>query len=82
MSSTVRISASTHQTLRELAEREHSPLQTILERAIENYRRDRFLDAVNTTYAALRSDSAAWQVEIDERDEWNGTNGDGEPAGE
>lgn len=82
MSSTVRISEASHRALRELAHREHAPLQTVLERAIENYRRDRFLDAVNTTYAALRSDPAAWRIELDERDEWNGTNRDGDEAGE
>lgn len=82
MSSTVRISDSSHKALRELADREHAPLQTVLERAIENYRRERFLDAVNSTFAALRSNPHAWQAEIDERNEWDGTNRDGDEAAE
>jgi predicted transcriptional regulator len=82
MSSTVRISDSSHRALRELAEREHAPLQTVLERAIENYRRDRFLDAVNSTFAALRSETSAWHVEVGERDEWDRTNRDGDEAPE
>lgn len=82
MSSTVRISESSHRALRELARREHAPLQTVLERAIENYRRDRFLDAVNSTFAALRSDAGAWRAEVSERDEWDRTNRDGDEAGE
>lgn len=78
MSSTVRINESAHRALRELAEREHAPLQTVLERAIESYRRDRFLDAVNATYAALRDDPATWTLESEERGEWNITNRDGD----
>jgi predicted transcriptional regulator len=78
MSSTVRINDTAHRALRELAEREQAPLQTVLERAIESYRRDRFLDAVNATYAALREDPATWKLEREERDEWNITNRDGD----
>ncbi len=78
MASTVRISKESHRTLRELANREHAPLQTVLERAIENYRRERFLEAVNATYAELRRDQSAWKAELDERDEWSGTSADGD----
>jgi predicted transcriptional regulator len=78
MSSTVRISDVSRKALKELAEREKAPLQTVLERAIENYRRERFLDAVNDTFAALRANRAAWTSELNEREEWNGTNRDGD----
>jgi predicted transcriptional regulator len=82
MSSTVRINETAHRALRELAEKERAPLQTVLERAIENYRRERFLDAVNATYAALRADPGAWRTELEERDEWDATNGDGDEEDE
>jgi len=78
MASTVRISKSAHRALRDLAEREHVPLQTVLDRAIENYRRNRFLDAVNATYDALRSDPEKWTTELKEREEWTRTSGDGD----
>lgn len=78
MASTVRISKSSHRALRDLAEREHVPLQTVLDRAIENYRRNRFLDAVNATYEALRSDQRKWTTELNERAEWSRTAGDGD----
>jgi len=80
MASTVRISEPSHQALRDLAEREQVSLQTVLERAIENYRRNRFLDALNATYEALRSDPEKWTAELNERNEWSGTaiDGDGE----
>jgi hypothetical protein len=75
--SNVRISETTHQTLRELADSEKAPLQTVLERAIENYRRQRFLEAANRQYAALRADTDAWSNEQAERDEWDHTTDDG-----
>ena len=77
MASTVRISESSHRALRDLADREHAGLQTVLERAIESYRRQRFLEEANRTYAALRSDSVAWGAELDERADWDHTVDDG-----
>jgi len=78
MAATVRISDAAHKALSELAESEQVPMQTVLDRAIENYRRNRFLDAVNKTYASLRSDSQAWAVELEEREEWSRTVTDGD----
>ena len=78
MASTVRISEPSHQALRDLAEREQVSLQTVLERAIENYRRSRFLDALNARYEALRSDPQKWTAELNERNEWSGTAIDGD----
>ena len=63
--------------LRELASQEQVPLQKVLERAIEAYRRERILDSTNTAYGALRADSLAWQEEMDERSTWDTTLADG-----
>jgi hypothetical protein len=52
-------------------------MQTVLDRAIENYRRKRFLDAANQTYADLRADLMASQAEAEEREDWEATIGDG-----
>jgi hypothetical protein len=57
---TVRISETSRQALRQLAERTGQSMQALLDRAVEEYRRKLFLDAVNAGYAALRSDPAAW----------------------
>lgn len=76
---TVRISAAAHQALAALAEDEKVPMQTVLDRAIEHYRRNRFLDAVNAQFAALRTDTPKWKAELAERAEWSGTLNDGEP---
>lgn len=75
--SSVRISDSSHQALKELADCEKAPLQTVLERAIENYRRQRLLEAANRQYAALRADASAWAKEQAERDDWDGVLADG-----
>lgn len=71
--STVRINEGTHKALRDLAESERISLQTVVERAIENYRRQRFLEAANRQYAALRADPSAWADEQAERELWDQT---------
>ena len=77
MSSTVRISETSHRALRQLAEREHASLQSVLERAIENYRRQRVLEAANRQYEALRADRRAWTLEVAERKAWDRSLSDG-----
>lgn len=51
-------------------------MQTVLDRAIEDYRRKRFLDAVNKTFADLRGDTKTWADETQERREWDASIGD------
>src|SRR5207247_2323868 len=53
------------------------PMQTILDEAIDQYQRDKFLDEVNAAYARLRADPKAWKEELAERQDWNGTLIDG-----
>jgi len=77
----VRITEHTHQALREIAQAEHQSMQSVLEKAVEDYRRRRFLEEVNAGYAALRNDPEAWQETQDERAEWEGIS-DGLPEGE
>jgi len=72
-SSTVRISSNSHRALRDLAEGERVSLQTVVERAIENYRRQRFLEAANRQYAAQRANPSAWAEELAERELWDNT---------
>jgi hypothetical protein len=52
-------------------------MQEILERAIEGYRRERFLEEVNAAYAALRQNSKEWKEMQAERRQWETTLGDG-----
>ena len=74
---TVRVPESSRGVLGQLAEREGVSMQTILQRAIEEYRRKRFLEDANVAFAALREDESAWSEEVAERGEWECTLADG-----
>jgi hypothetical protein len=77
-SSTVRISKESGNILREIAAQEKKSLQTILDAAIEDYRRHRFLQEANKAYSILREDSKAWKAELDERKRWDPALSDGQ----
>jgi len=72
-SETVRINPGTHNKLKELAELEGESMPAILDKAVEAYRRQRFLEDVNRAYAELRGDAKAWAQEQSERREWDAT---------
>jgi hypothetical protein len=73
----IRISQRAKATLRELSKREGRSMQAVLDEAIDHYRRETFLDQANAAYAKLRKDPKAWQQELAERAEWDGTMMDG-----
>ncbi|MEW5987984.1 MAG: toxin-antitoxin system protein [Chloroflexota bacterium] len=74
---TVKISETGRERLRELAVSEGASMQAILERAIEYYRRRRFLEGVNAAYAGLQQDSEATATLNEERALWDATLMDG-----
>ena len=64
-STTVRVSTETHELLRKLAEATGEPLQRVLERAVENYRREQFfaeLDAATPGHAILASNTSSLSI--------------------
>ena len=73
----VRISAYSHELLRRLAREERESMQSILERAIEHYRRESFLRAANDDFAALKRDAKGWKEALREREIWEQTLADG-----
>jgi predicted transcriptional regulator len=77
MSIMVRVTDETRVALRYLAEDMNEPMQQVLAKAVEAYRRQRILEQTNAAYDALRSDQQAWQELLDERAEWDVTLGDG-----
>ena len=77
---TVRIREATRETLRELARSQREPMLSVLEKAVEEYRRRLFLESVNEAYAALRSNPREWAAELRERAAWDGTLEDGLPS--
>ncbi|NJK74549.1 MAG: toxin-antitoxin system protein [Microcoleus sp. SU_5_6] len=74
---TVTIDSTFYKILTELSAISGKSIQAILEQAIEQYRRQQFLEAANQAYIALRNDSEAWQEELEERSVWDITLEDG-----
>ena len=74
---TVRVKPETHEALRKLAREMNEPMQDILARAVEDYRRRWILEETNAAYAALQADPEAWAEELAERALWEGTLADG-----
>ena len=73
---TTRISGPSREVLRRLAEESGESLQAILAKALEVYRRQRFLEESNRAFEALRTNAKAWKVEQAERKAWDITLGD------
>ncbi|HEY9853104.1 MAG TPA: ribbon-helix-helix protein, CopG family [Leptolyngbyaceae cyanobacterium] len=76
-SCTVAIGSTSYKTLQELAARSGESISEILDKAIEQYRRQKFLEEANQAYTALRNNSEAWASEIEEREAWDITLADG-----
>ncbi|HOS92246.1 MAG TPA: toxin-antitoxin system protein [Armatimonadota bacterium] len=76
-STTVRLAESARQVLRELADQSGDSMSTVLEKAIECYRRQRFLEDANAGFTALRANPEEWRDELEERQAWEATLGDG-----
>ncbi len=70
---TVRIPERTHQTLKEMAEREGKTMGAIIEDLVEQDRRLKFYQAVDEAYEALWADHVTAQEELEERQEMEGT---------
>ena len=52
-------------------------MQSILDSAIERYRRERFLRGANADFARLKRDPKAWKQELRDRELWDRTLADG-----
>jgi predicted transcriptional regulator len=77
MTTTIRVSTRTRDLLQELAQRSGGSMQSVLEQALEQYRRQKLLEAANDAYADLQTDEAAWAELEREREEWDSTLADG-----
>ncbi|MEO0869806.1 MAG: toxin-antitoxin system protein [Cyanobacteria bacterium J06642_11] len=74
---TVPISRTAYEVLKSLATHSGETLQAVLDKAVESYRRQLFLEEANRAYAALRNDTDAWAEELEEREAWDYTIADG-----
>lgn len=69
-STTMRISTESARVLREIARETGELMQKILDRAVEERRRNLFLQEANTAYAFLKKASTLWDDELAERRAW------------
>lgn len=70
---TIRISRVSHRALKELATRSGEPMQKVVSKALEEYRRRLLLEQTNAAFAKLRRNRRAWQQELSERAAWDQT---------
>ena len=77
MATTIRISPSSHEILKEESKSSGRSMQSVLDEAIEQFRRRRFISEVNTSFAQVREDERAWGEVLEEREAWDTTNKDG-----
>ncbi len=73
MLSSVRIGENAKNILRDISQQEKSSMQAVLEKAIENYRRQYLLKQTNSAYAKLRNNPTAWEEEINKQSRWEAT---------
>lgn len=73
----IRVSESTHAILACLASDTGSSMQEIVDKAVEEYRRKKLLEATNVAYAALRLNPDTRTELEQERAEWDAANLDG-----
>lgn len=74
---TVRISQSSWKKLKTIAAKTDNPMQEVLDKAIEEYRRKCFLEEANKAFEALRNNESSWKEELTERKEWDNAIDDG-----
>ena len=69
-STTIRVTLTQRDRLRQLAEQRASTMADTLDDALEALRRDQFYRGMAEAEAALRLDQAGWADYIAERDAW------------
>jgi hypothetical protein len=73
----VRISSNSYQILKTLSAEEGQSMQSLIDNALENLRREKILEAANQAFAALKADKNEWNEELAERELWENTLSDG-----
>lgn len=76
-SSLVRISSKSKETLETLAKKSGEPMASVMDRAIEAYRRRMFLEETNRAYAKLRANPKESKEYDEEISAWDATLMDG-----
>ena len=69
----ITINKNTHDVLLRISKQSGDNLQTLLDKAVEQYRRQMFLLQANQAFVTLRKNELLWQDELNERQEWDRT---------
>ena len=73
----VRVNKQTHYQLGKLANEIGVSMQVMIDRAVELYRRQCFLDGLNADFECLKERGSEWDDEKAEREIWDSTLCDG-----
>lgn len=73
----VRVNESTHSAISSLAKELGESMQSVVDKAVERYKRDIFLEQLNQDFRCLRENEEDWNVELEERRLWDNTLLDG-----
>ena len=73
MSVTVRISPETREIVQRIAQESNESMQSVIAKAVEEYKRYLLIARTNEAFAALRAQPRQWAEELEERHLWNAT---------
>jgi predicted DNA-binding protein len=73
----VRISSTSYQILKTLSKDKGQSMQSVIDEAIEDLRRNKLLEETNLAFSALKANKTAWKEEVRERELWENTLSDG-----
>ena len=73
---TVRVSLKVRNILKDLSRETGEPMASILNEAVENYRRQLILEKANQAYKKLKENQEMWKEEVEERKMWDSMNMD------
>jgi hypothetical protein len=73
----LRINERTKAALRSLAQERGEPMSRVVEGLVEAARTEQFFAAADASYRRLRGEPEGWAAELDDRDAWESTLGDG-----
>jgi hypothetical protein len=74
---TIRVSRSTHEILRELADKSNETMTAIVDKAVQELQRKRFWEDFNASCAAVQASPEAWADLQQEDRAWESTLADG-----
>lgn len=74
----VRINENTHNVIKGIAREIGESMQSVVEHAVERYKREIFLENLNRDFELVRNNESDWAAELEERELWAVTLNDGE----